>query len=143
PMNTLVPTPALSLPPVGAGRRGSVHQCVLSVVILLLATASSLGQSQTVLFNEVQLSNGITLADENGDYPDWVELFNPGPDAINLNGWGLSDSTNALFKWTFTNATLAAGDFMLVFASGKDRQSRSYDAVDPATVPGLRVWLRA
>src|SRR5262245_440585 len=116
---------------------------MFSLGFLLLAGPFCRGQTPQVRFNEVQLSNGITLADENGDYPDWIQLFNPGPAAVDLNGWGLSDSTNALFKWTFTNATLASGDYMLVFASGKDRQSRSYDPVDPVTVPGLRVWLRA
>jgi hypothetical protein len=102
-----------------------------------------LGQEQTVVINEIQTSNGATLTDENGDAPDWVELFNPGTTAVDLTGWGLSDSTNSLFKWSFTNATLAPGGYMLVFASGKDRQPGAHPAVDPVTLTGLRVWLRA
>jgi hypothetical protein len=111
------------------------------MVVLWLGLFLASGQS--IWLNEVQSSNDSTLLDENGDAPDWLELFNPGPGAVNLNGWGLSDSTNALFKWTFTNAPLPAGSFMLVFASGKDRQPANYPAVNPATLSGLRVWLRA
>ncbi|HXJ71790.1 MAG TPA: lamin tail domain-containing protein, partial [Candidatus Dormibacteraeota bacterium] len=92
--------------------------------------------AQTVLLNEIQVSNGITLVDENGDTPDWIELFNPGSSAVDLNGWGLSDSTNALFKWTFTNATIAPGGYMVVLASGKDRQPGAYPAVNPTSVGG-------
>jgi Lamin Tail Domain len=114
------------------------------VVILGLALMTPLPlRAQQIWINEVQVSNGNTLTDENADSPDWIELFNPGPSTVNLNGWGLSDATNSPFKWTFTNASLASNAFLLVFASGKDRQPGQYGAVDPATVTGLRVWLHA
>jgi hypothetical protein len=114
--------------------------CRVAVLLLGLAVPAP---AQSVLLNEIQVSNQTTIADENADTPDWIELFNPGPASVDLNGWGLSDSTNALFKWTFTNASLAPGSFLLVFASGKDRQPGQFGAVNPATVPGLRAWLRA
>ena len=98
---------------------------------------------QGVVLNEIQIANQTTIFDENADAPDWIELFNPGPTSVDLNGWGLSDNTNALFKWTFTNASLAPNAFMLVFASGKDRQPGQFGSVNPTNVAGLRVWLRA
>src|SRR5436190_1150621 len=115
----------------------------LGLLAAALAVMGGTAPAQTVLLNEIQVSNGITLVDENGDTPDWIELFNPGSSAVDLNGWGLSDSTNALFKWTFTNATIAPGGYMVVLASGKDRQTGAYPAVNPSSVGGLRVWLRA
>lgn len=114
---------------------------ITSIALLSLLPASAIAQS--VLLNEIQVANGSTLVDENADTPDWIELFNPGPAAVDLNGWGLSDSTNALFKWRFTNATLAPKEFLLVFASGKDRQPGQASPLDPAAIPGLRTWLRA
>ena len=116
------------------------HGCCVAVLLLGLALSAL---AQSAVLNEVQISNETTITDENADTPDWIELFNPGPASVDLNGWGLSDSTNALFKWTFTNASLAPGSFMLVFASGKDRQPGQFGAVNPANLPGLRVWLRA
>lgn len=114
------------------------------VLVLGLALLTPLSlRAQQIWINEVQVSNGNTLTDENADSPDWIELFNPGPSTINLNGWGLSDATNSPFKWTFTNASLAPNAFMLVFASGKDRQPGQFGSVNPTNVPGLRVWLRA
>jgi len=38
---------------------------------------------------------------------------------------------------------LGANEFMLVFASGKDRQPGQFGSVNPTNVSGLRVWLRA
>ncbi len=116
------------------------YGCRAALLLLCLAVPVA---AQPVVLNEIQTSNQTTISDENADTPDWIELFNPGPASVDLNGWGLSDSTNALFKWTFTNASLAPGSFMLVFASGKDRQPGQFSAVDPSNLPGLRVWMRA
>src|SRR4030095_2374549 len=108
------------------GRRDACLALIWFVVALL---APSIAFSQPIFLNEVQVSHQTPLTHENGDTPDWIELFNLGPATVDLNGWGLSDSTNALFKWSFTNASLAPGSFMLVFASGKDRQPGQFGAV--------------
>ena len=81
----------------------------------------------TVVINEVMASNGSTLADEDGDYPDWIELYNTGSEAVNLEGWGLSDDYDDPFQWTFPDVTVGAEEFLLVFASNKDR--RNPDAI--------------
>ncbi|MBN1481115.1 CotH kinase family protein [candidate division KSB1 bacterium] len=57
-----------------------------------------------------------------GDYPDWIELYNAGSNSINLAGYGLSDDLADLYKWTFPNVTIAPKAYLLVFASGKDRK---------------------
>ena len=41
--------------------------------------------------------------------------------AVNLSGWGLSDSTARPLKWAFPDVTLEPGEYMVVFASGKNR----------------------
>lgn len=100
-------------------------------------------QAQPVFINELMSSNGATLADENGDSPDWIELYNAGPAALDLAGYGLSDDAGAPFKWRFRDGVLAPGAHLLVFASGKDRQPGAVAPIEPASVPGLKVWLRA
>ena len=62
------------------------------------------------------------LRDEDGDLSGWIELFNPGPNTVNLTGWSLTDDAGDLSKWLFPPATLAPGRFLVVFASGKDRR---------------------
>ena len=79
-----------------------------------------------VVINEVQSSNNATIADEDGDFEDWIELYNAGPDTVDLNGFGLSDDAARLWRWVFPAGTrLAPGEFLLVWASGKDRRDPS------------------
>jgi len=91
----------------------------------------------------VQSANATTLTDEAAGTPDWIELFNPGPATVDLTGWGLSDDLNAPFKWVFTNASIGPRQFLLVYASGLDRQTGFAPPLAPTNVPGLRVWFRA
>ena len=35
----------------------------------------------------------IILYDEDGDTPDWIEIYNPTSEPVNLSGFGLSDDT--------------------------------------------------
>ncbi|MFM1931971.1 MAG: hypothetical protein RL226_1274, partial [Bacteroidota bacterium] len=76
--------------------------------------------SQLVI-NEGSNRNFSTILDENEEAGDWIELYNPGPNAINLNGWSLSDDVSLQDQWTFSNYTLESGQFLLIFCSGKDR----------------------
>src|SRR5437867_4663546 len=99
--------------------------------------------AQDVLINEVMSSNRHTLLDENGDSTDWIELYNAGAAPVSVAGYGLSDDAASPFKWTFRDAAIGPGRFLLVFASGKDRQPGVVAPTNPATVAGLKVWLRA
>jgi hypothetical protein len=75
---------------------------------------------QNIMINEMMSSNAATLADKDGDYSDWIELFNAGNDAVQLEGWGLSDNKNNPFKWIFPKKSLAPKQFLVVWASGKN-----------------------
>lgn len=74
------------------------------------------------LISEFLASNGNSLADEDGDSSDWIELHNPGGEAIDLGGFRLSDDPERPEGWTIPPGTwLSAGQRLLIFASGKDR----------------------
>lgn len=77
--------------------------------------------TEKIAINEVMSSNDGTLADEDGDFNDWVEIYNYGTTAVNLAGYGLSDDNSLPFKWTFPSVTIAAGEYILVWASDKDK----------------------
>jgi hypothetical protein len=55
-----------------------------------------------------------------GDYPDWIELYNAGSSAVNLNGYGLSDNIDVPYKWTFPSVSINAGARLVIFASGRN-----------------------
>jgi hypothetical protein len=90
------------------------------IALLLLCFAPTM-QSQVVI-NEVLSSNSSVLADENGSYEDWVELFNRGASTVNLNGYGLSDDAAVPLKWTFPNVSIGAGQYLLIWCSDKNRR---------------------
>ena len=90
---------------------------LFTVLLLLLPFSASANQ---VVINEVMASNDATIADIDGDYPDWVELFNAGRETVSLLGYGLSDDLDDPFKWVFPDVSLEPVSFLLVFASGKD-----------------------
>ena len=74
-----------------------------------------------VIIAEFQARNTSTIQDEDGDYPDWIELRNTSDAPIDLQGWFLTDDPDQLQKWQFPPLTLEAGNELLVFSSGKSR----------------------
>lgn len=77
--------------------------------------------AQRIVINEFMASNTSVLADEDGDFEDWIELYNAGHKPVNLDGYGLTDNLYELFRWRFPSVTLMPGEYLLVWASGKDR----------------------
>nr|WP_226895437.1 FN3 associated domain-containing protein [Luteolibacter marinus] len=115
---------------------------LLSLAIGLIVPCMSLGG---VVINEIQSSNHASAYDDDGDAPDWIELLNTGPDPVNLAGWGLSDRLDDPFRWTFPSVELTAGERLVVWCSGKDRNGTGagLSADSPDDIPGLVLWLRA
>ncbi len=81
------------------------------------------GNSQSIYINELMASNASTIADEDGDDADWIELYNAGNAIVSLQGMGLSDDYANPFRWVFPEISLPPGEFLLVWASGKDRRN--------------------
>jgi hypothetical protein len=77
--------------------------------------------SHTLSITEFMAANDGTLDDEDGDASDWIEIHNPTFEAVNLAGWSLSDDPDVLDKWQFPAGNLEGGEFLVVFASDKDR----------------------
>ena len=73
-----------------------------------------------LVINEFCASNSNIIADEDGEYDDWVELYNNGDTAINLLGYTLSDDVDELNKWSFPNLSIGAGEYLLVWADSYD-----------------------
>src|SRR5438552_18427150 len=74
-----------------------------------------------VVISEFMADNKTTLADEEGQFPDWIEIYNTGTNTVNLNGWSLTDDPARQARWFFPATNLTAKGFMVVFASGTNR----------------------
>lgn len=96
----------------------SLKLVALSLLVIVLPIDDIQAQ---VVINEVVASNSQGISDEDGDYPDWIEFYNPTDSTISLSGYGISDDLDDLFKFTFPDIEIPANDFYLVFASDKNR----------------------
>lgn len=61
------------------------------------------------------------LTDEDGDNEDWIEIYNPGPNAADLSNFYLTDNPTSLNEWAFPAITMQPDSYLIVFASGKNR----------------------
>lgn len=88
------------------------------MVIGALSVLTSHGQ---LIISEFMASNSGTLADQDGEYSDWIEIHNETSGTVNLHRWFLTDDEGDLTKWAFPATNLLANGYLIVFASGKDR----------------------
>ena len=61
-------------------------------ILLCVLPMSFLSYSQTIKINEFMASNATTIADEYGEYNDWIELYNYGTDTVNIAGFYMTDT---------------------------------------------------
>lgn len=73
------------------------------------------------IISEFLAQNDGGLLDEDGSASDWIEIYNPGDAVVMLAGYHLTDDTFNPTRWTFPDVTLNPGEYLIVFASGKDR----------------------
>ncbi|CAN5425532.1 hypothetical protein BH11BAC1_BH11BAC1_03680 [soil metagenome] len=74
-----------------------------------------------ILLNEICPSSISTIANDDGDYDDWIEIYNAGGTSINLQGYGLSDDPADLHHFTFPDYVLAANSRVVVFCSDRNQ----------------------
>jgi hypothetical protein len=85
-----------------------------------------------VCINELVARNASTFADAEGRRDDWVELHNPGPEAIELAGWVLTDGVGAVEL----SGVVPPGGFVVWMAEPEgplrlDADGESLTLVDP------------
>jgi hypothetical protein len=79
-------------------------------------------QPEIVLINEASSSNA-TFEDDDGDSPDWFELYNPLSTSVDLTGWSITDDILEPTKWVFPEMYIAAGEYLRLWASDKDKST--------------------
>lgn len=77
-------------------------------------------QYEGLRISEVMPSNRSAVTDENGEYPDWVEIWNSADHEMNLHGIGLSDRSDSI-RFLFPDMILPADGRVLVFCSNSNQ----------------------
>ena len=119
-----------------------VGLCIVSLFLFVVVVDRL---SAAVVLNELMSSNSGILLDEDGESSDWIELWNSGSEPIDLAGFGLTDRSEDPFRWVFDSYRLDPNEYLIVFASGKDRQIQAREAPSPSpeALDGLSLWLVA
>src|ERR1043166_8088204 len=117
-----IPRPLRHEPDATKRNRLMKRQSFIVLVSLFIQQLPSSAASPVVI-SEFMANNSRTLADEDGDFPDCIEIHNVGAGPVDLEHWSLTDNANNLTKWSFPATNLNVGAFMVVFASGKDRHT--------------------
>ncbi|MDD3078978.1 MAG: CotH kinase family protein [Paludibacter sp.] len=88
------------------------------VIFTLFLSFSSFSQ---IYINEFMAANSSVVKDPdfNND-ADWIELYNAGNSAVNLNGYYLTDNLDNPDKWPISNVTIPALGYVIFWADGKD-----------------------
>ena len=76
---------------------------------------SSAFAAPTLVINEFLASNASGIVDEQGEYEDWVEIYNFGTESVNLCGLYLTDDLSDTARWEFPETSVAAGGFLVVW----------------------------
>ena len=96
--------------------------CTLALVLYLTKGGGGAAGEATdygLVLNEVMTSNKGAVADEFGNFPDWVEIRNTTEKAMDIGGYGLSDDMLSAAKWTFPSGTVVpASGYLVVFLNG-------------------------
>lgn len=74
-----------------------------------------------LLISEFLADNQTHRTDADGDYSDWIEIYNASDETVSLKGWFLTDDFRNFKQWMFPKAELGPGKFLRVWASGKNR----------------------
>lgn len=96
---------------------------------------------EDIVINEFMASNDSIVADQDGEFDDWIELFNKGNATINLDNYSLSDDINSLNTFSFpTGTSLMADSFIVVWADG-DTAQVGYHADFKLSAGGESIYL--
>ena len=96
-----------------------------SLLITFCALSTLLRAQSDLVINEFVASNDSTsmIADQDGDYDDWIELHNQSGLEITLSGYMLSDDAAEPDKWSFPVGTvIPANGYLIVWADKDDEQ---------------------
>ena len=95
------------------------------IIILVVKFAPKLNdnyvKTSKLYISEIMASNSYTIKDDDGDYSDYIEIYNGYDYKINLDGYFLSDDEYNPRKWMISNIIIEPKEYILIYASGKDR----------------------
>lgn len=79
-----------------------------------------------LVINEILAANDEILADENGEFDDYIELYNKSNTSISLEGYYLTDDIEDLSKFALPSETINANGYFLIWADSDEEQGLNH-----------------
>ena len=93
-------------------------------VVLIACLVCACTATANLYVNEIMAANDGTVSDPQGDYDDWIEIYNNGPASVDIGGMSIADDTNGPphdYRIPTGNpglTTIPSGDFLILWADG-------------------------
>jgi hypothetical protein len=95
--------------------------------VYIYNVAPVMASNTDVVINEVMASNTNVAPDNNGEFEDWIELFNKTGAAVNIGGYYLTDNIANLTKWTIpAGTTIPANGYLIYWADEDSAQGTNH-----------------
>ena len=99
-------------------KKGGAFVCA-ALTLLMMSVIFPARADAPLVINEVCSANSKSIKDCDGESPDWIELYNPTGETVDLTGYRLSDDADEPDKFIFPKTTIAPYGYAVVFASRK------------------------
>ncbi|MBN2639669.1 MAG: CotH kinase family protein [Bacteroidales bacterium] len=80
------------------------------------------GSDAKLFINEFMADNDNVVADEHGDYDDWIEIYNGGDQTYWLGDKYLTDNLTKPNKWQMPDVYIQPGQFLVFWADDEEDQ---------------------
>lgn len=92
---------------------------ILLLVLFNMSYFNSYSNYGDLIINEIMSKNTYTLVSNDGNYYDYIELYNGYDKDIDLSGYYLTDDDNH-YKWKFDDVVIKSKSYLVVYASSLD-----------------------
>ena len=103
--------------------------------------ANAVTTAGDLVINEFMASNDSAAADQDGEFDDWIELYNNGTSSIDLEGYALSDDGSDLSQWIFPAGTIIEPDTYLIVWADEDLDQEGLHANFKLSASGETIFL--
>jgi hypothetical protein len=84
----------------------------------------TINPSKGIVINEILADNASVQSDQDGEYDDWIELYNNSIVPIDMSGYYLSDNSGDITKWEFpAGTTIGSNDYLIIWADKDSLQA--------------------
>ena len=114
---------------------------LLSLILLSCEKKSDTPLQGVVVINELMALNTLTVADQDGEFDDWIELYNTSDETVDISGYFLSDDDNNTTKWKIPAGTTIKGKGYIIIWADSDLKQAGLHADFKLSADGEEVIL--